>query len=231
MVYEHLSKISRLTEDGLDGRLRGLAFALLLLGLGLLLTGCESTSPYQRGAGDFNTVVLDAGHGGHDRGARARSGKNEKDVALDTTRRLKPLLERQGFRVIMTRNSDYFVTLDRRVEISNRYRDAIFVSIHYNWARRRGASGTETFYHTPQSRRLAANIQREIARVYPAPNRGVKNARFYVLRNNRRPAVLLELGFLSNDSDNRQVQQASVRQRQAEAIARGIAAERRGRRP
>jgi N-acetylmuramoyl-L-alanine amidase len=208
-----------------------LALACLLLAGLLFLASCETTGRFGRGAGTFDTVVIDAGHGGHDRGARAVSGMNEKDLCLDMAKRLKPLLERAGFRVVMVRDRDVFVPLGRRVEISNRYRNAIFVSIHYNWARRRAARGLEVFYHTPQSRRLAANILRESLRVYSTPNRGVKPANFYVLRNNRRPAVLLELGFLSNSQDNAYVQRADIRQRQAEAIARGIIAERRGRNP
>jgi N-acetylmuramoyl-L-alanine amidase len=194
------------------------------------LGGCGGGA-FGPGSGSFNTVILDAGHGAHDRGARARFGKNEKDLCLDTALRMKPLLERAGFRVVMTRDRDVFIPLSRRTSISNRQRNAIFVSIHYNWARRTGAKGFETFYYTSKSRRLAGNIQQEILRAYPSLNRGVKNARFYVLRNNSKPAVLVELGFLSNPDDNTQVQKAHVRQRLAEAVVRGIIEERRGRNP
>jgi hypothetical protein len=126
----------------------------------------------------------------------------------------------RGYRVIMTRKRDYFVPLPSRVAISNRQRGAIFVSIHYNWARRSSASGTETFYYNSRSYPLAANIQRELARF--SPNRGVTRARFHVLRNNARPAVLVECGFLSNSSDARKARSASYRQRLADAIVRGI---------
>lgn len=196
----------------------------------LFLGGCAGGA-FGPGAGAFNTVVLDAGHGAHDRGARARFGMHEKDLALDTARRMKPLLERAGFRVVLTRDRDVFLPLSRRTAISNRYRNAIFVSIHYNWARRTGAKGFETFYYSPKSRRLAGNIQQEILRAYSSLNRGVKNARFYVLRNNSRPSVLVELGFLTNPDDNAQVQKPQVRQRLAEAVVRGIIEERRGRNP
>jgi len=197
----------------------------------LLLSGCATYDRFGPGAGAFNTVVLDAGHGGHDRGARALSGMNEKDLALDVAKRMKPLLQRAGFRVIMTRERDVFIPLSQRVAASNRVRGSIFVSVHFNWARRRGAQGLETFYHSAQSRRLAGNIQQEILRTYRTTNRGVKDARFYVLRNNQRPAVLLELGFLSNPYDNQMAQNPRHRQRLAEAAVRGIIAERRGRRP
>lgn len=209
------------------GRMLTRVCLAIVAGLLLMLHGgCAG-----RGAGNFSTVVLDAGHGAHDRGARAVYGKNEKDLALDVALRMKPKLERAGFRVVMTRQTDVFIPLDRRVAISNRNRDAIFVSIHFNWARRKGASGLETFYHSPESRRLAGNIQQEILRTYRATNRGVKSARFYVLRNNRRPAVLVELGFLSNVDDNRLAQNAAHREKLAAAVVKGIIEERRGRSP
>ena len=120
----------------------------------------------------------------------------------------------------MTRKGDYFITLPSRVAVSNRQRGAIFVSIHYNWARNSGASGTETFYFNSRSYPLAANIQRELARF--SNNRGVKRSRFHVLRNNARPSALVECGFLSNSGDARKARSASYRQRVADAIVRGI---------
>lgn len=209
-------------------------FALAVVAA-IILSGCETLVDTDYGrlqsAGFFNTVVIDAGHGGHDRGARAYSGKHEKDLVLDTSRRLARILRASGLRVIETRTGDYFVPLGKRVEKLNRTRNAIFVSIHYNWAKRSSARGIETFYHSRNSSRLAANIQDEMVRVYRTPNRGIKNRGFYVLRNSRRPAVLLELGFLSNKAENSIVQRSSTRQRLAESIARGILAERAGRNP
>lgn len=206
---------------------------MILAGLSaLVLTGCAGPGgSYGPGAGHFNTVIVDAGHGGHDTGARSVSGSREKVLALDTSRRLASVLRKKGFRVIETRSSDYFVPLPRRVEISNRTPNSIFVSVHYNWSARAGAGGMEIYYFNNRSRRLAANVLRETLRAYPCENRGVKTARFHVLRNNRRPAVLCELGFLSNPRDNRYVQNASTRQRLAEKIAAGIVAERDGRSP
>jgi N-acetylmuramoyl-L-alanine amidase len=204
-----------------------LAIALVVM----LWPGCTSTGPYGRGAGAFGTVVVDAGHGGHDRGARAVRGSYEKVLALDTALRLRTILQRAGYKVILTRSGDYFVPLGQRVDVSGRAPNAIFVSIHYNWARRGSASGIETYFYSPNSARLAANIQKELLRAYGATNRGVKNRGFYVLRNNRRPAVLIECGFLSNSGDNRFAQNPDYRQRIAEHIARGIIAERHGKRP
>jgi len=192
--------------------------ALALIGA-VLLTGCASP----QGVGRFRTVVLDAGHGGIDRGARGVDGRSvEKDMALDTAKRIERGLRARGFRVIMTRRGDYFVSLPARVRLANRQRNAIFVSIHYNWAARRTASGTESFYFNQRSYPLAANIQEEVRRVTPTPNRGVKRARFHVLRNNNKPAALLELGFMSNPRELDLIKSNRYRQRLADAVVRGI---------
>jgi N-acetylmuramoyl-L-alanine amidase len=196
----------------------------------LALAGCESYGPL--GAGAFSTVVVDPGHGGHDFGGRAVSGRNEKDLALDTAKRLKTNLERRGFRVIITRNADYFIPLDQRIAVSNSTPGCIFVSIHYNWDRGRSGHGVETYYCSPRSARLAANVQSELAGAYRTINRGVKNGCWIrVLRKNIRPAILVEGGFDSNPSENAILQSAAGRQRIAEAVARGIVAERQGRHP
>ncbi|MEX1117767.1 MAG: N-acetylmuramoyl-L-alanine amidase [Terrimicrobiaceae bacterium] len=207
-----------------------ISLRLSVLAATVLLVGCAGfEGGYGPGAGHFDTVVVDAGHGAHDPGASAVSGSREKVLALDTSQRLAKILRSRGLRVIETRSSDVFISLPRRVEISNRTGNAIFVSVHYNWSRRRGANGIEIFYYNSRSRRLAANVLKETLRAYPTTNRGVKTARFHVLRNNRRPAILCELGFLSNPKDNSHVQKPSVRQRLAEKIAAGILAEKAGR--
>ncbi len=195
-----------------------------LLLIAAIFAGCAS--PYQQGAGDFSTVIVDAGHGGFDRGGRPVSGAPEKVLALDTAKRLARILRNKGFHVIETRTRDVFVPLGARTAVSNRAADSIFVSIHYNWVPRRGARGIEIYYFSPRSWRLASNILRQATRAYPTENRGVKRSRFYVLRANRRPAVLCELGFVSNPQDNRYLQNRTYRQRLAERIADGIIAER-----
>ena len=172
------------------------------------------------------TVIVDAGHGGHDLGARSVSGSPEKVLTLDTAQRLASILRAKGFRVIETRTRDVFVPLGSRTALSNSKGNCIFVSIHYNWAPRRGARGIEVYYFSPRSWRLASNILRKATRVYPTENRGVKRNNYHVLRENRRPAVLCELGFLSNTQDNRYAQSAQYRQRLAESVAAGIVVER-----
>lgn len=193
--------------------------ALCLALVAVLLTSCATGGA---SLGHFHTVVVDAGHGGHDRGARSVSGMHEKMLALDTAKRLARILRSKGFRVIETRTTDNFITLGNRVAISNRAGGAIFVSVHYNWAPRSSARGLEVYYYNVRSRGLAGSILQQITKAYPTENRGVKRNNYYVLRNNRRPAVLCELGFLSNSQDNRYVQNAMYRQRLAERIAAGI---------
>lgn len=196
----------------------------------LLLPGCAL---FEEGAGlsNFRTVVVDAGHGGYDRGAKAARGMDEKMLTLDVARRLKPQLECRGYRVVMTRSTDVFIPLGGRTGISNSYPDAAFVSIHFNWARRRSASGIETYYYDRRSAPLASNILREISGCYGSHSRGVKFARYYVLHHNERPATLLELGFISNPRENACLQDPAVRQRLAERIAAGIARGHGGRAP
>jgi N-acetylmuramoyl-L-alanine amidase len=197
-------------------------FSVLLVAL--IVAGCAS--PYKQGAGEFSTVVVDAGHGGFDRGGRPLSGAPEKVLALDTAKRLAKVLRSRGFRVFETRKGDAFIPLSTRTTISNRAGESIFVSIHYNWGRRRGARGVEIYYFTPRSWRLASNILRQAVRAYPTESRGVKRSNFYVLRENRRPAVLCELGFVSNPEDNRYLQNRTYRQRIAERVADAIVIER-----
>ncbi len=193
---------------------------LLLLGM-LLLPGCALFEE-EAGLSNFRTVVLDPGHGGYDHGAHAVCGMDEKMLTLDVARRVKPLLEERGYRVVMTRTTDIFIPLGQRTAISNGYPDAIFVSIHFNWANRRSASGVETYYFNPHSIPLARNILREIASCYGSHSRGVKFANYYVLHHNVRPATLLELGFISNRREDLSLQNPVVRQRLAEKIAVGI---------
>jgi N-acetylmuramoyl-L-alanine amidase len=196
----------------------------------LLLPGCAL---FEEGASlsNFRTVIVDAGHGGYDNGAKARQGLPEKMLTLDVARRLKPLLESRGYRVVMTRTTDIFIPLGGRTAISNSHPDAAFVSIHFNCSPRRAADGVETYYYDRRSAPLASNILREIATCYGSHSRGVKYARFYVLHHNQRPATLLELGFVSNARENAKLQDPRVRQLLAERIAIGIAKGHGGRAP
>lgn len=180
----------------------------------ILSAACSFAAP-------FSTVVIDAGHGGHDRGGIPSNIIPEKGVALDTSLRLQRHLKAAGLRTVMTRSSDVFVTLDQRVNISNAQRHAIFVSIHYNSAPRRGANGIETFAN-PAGLPLARRIQRNAMKTTYGDDRGVKQRGFYVLRKNRKPSVLVECGFLTNPSDAALAGRASYREKLARQIAEAI---------
>lgn len=172
-------------------------------------------------AKNFRYVIIDPGHGGHDRGGH--HGKvYEKHLALDTALRLEYLLKRKGVRTKMTRRSDVFISLPGRVAYGNRYSSAIFVSIHYNHAWRREAKGLETFYYGAQGKKLATYVQNGISKRLRTPNRGAKYARFYVIRNSKHPAILVEGGFVSNSSERARMKKAWFRQSLAEGIADGI---------
>jgi N-acetylmuramoyl-L-alanine amidase len=166
--------------------------------------------------------VIDAGHGGFDRGGIAGQRVSEKMMNLDVAERLKSDLQAYGYRVVMTRDSDVFIPLGTRVAIANQYRDAIFVCVHFNATPRRSANGIETYFYSSQSLPLASAIHYYVNRVAPTPNRGVRRRGFYVLRNTRIPSVLVECGFLTNPTEAEYAQSASYRQQLADAICRGV---------
>lgn len=170
------------------------------------------------------TVVIDAGHGGHDPGGIAGQRYPEKVAALDVALRVKARLLAAGHRVILTRSSDTFIELSRRVDFSNRSpRQAVFVSIHFNAAPNSDARGIETYYYSKQSEPIARSVHHRVVAASRSEDRGIRKARFYVLRYNRRPAILVELGFLTNPREGAQIfKSASHRQALANAVADGI---------
>lgn len=190
------------------------AVAAALALLPILLGGCAGG--IRKTSRSFTTVVIDAGHGGHDLGAH-KNGVIEKQVCMDVALRLEKKLRKAGFHTVMTRRTDRFIPLDERVAISNRHRPAAFVSVHFNYSRNRAAHGVETFYHHPDSEPLARIIGDELGSV--AVFRSMRRANFRVLKNNRNPAVLVECAYLSNKADAARAKNP----RYCEAIAAGIA--------
>ena len=193
----------------------------------------------------LKTVVIDPGHGGHDAGAVSGNVK-EKDLNLAVANKLRKMLERQGYRVVMTRDGDYFLTLQERVDIANQVPDSVFVSIHHN-SGRKAASGIETFTLAPygttspfaRSRRfddLAGNNQdsENIALATAvhsrailnsgAVDRGIQRARFSVLCTIKRPAILFEGGFVSNSEECGKMVTDSYQYLLADSITKGIVA-------
>ena len=171
----------------------------------------------------FDTVVIDAGHGGLDRGGGPGQRVPEKPYTLDTAVRLQRALRSRGFRTVMTRVDDTFIPLRERVYIgASQGSRAIFVSIHFNSAPREGAHGYETYYYRGDSFGLASRLHRAMLGTLNTEDRHVRRRPFYVLRNPRVPAVLCEGGFLTNYQEARYVTDSSYRQRLAENLAAAI---------
>jgi N-acetylmuramoyl-L-alanine amidase len=193
----------------------------------------------------IQTVVLDPGHGGRDAGASGRRNVQEKRVALDIARRVRAHLADSGLRVRLTRDGDRFLSLDERVALAARWKADLFVSIHLNAATHEHARGVETFVVTaagfpstntsdrerltpvlhPGNRHGRASaaagyrLQKSLLSATRANDRGLRRARFYVLKQAPCPAVLVECGFVSNHEEERLLLRAAHR----DAIARGIA--------
>src|SRR5213596_2274378 len=204
-------------------------FRITLWVAGLLVTflACSSYAAKRSssgGEGSPVTVVIDAGHGGHDRGGIPGQRIAEKDMTLDVGLRLRNVLSAIGYRVVMTRSTDVFVPLGGRVAMANSYRNAIFVCIHFNATGRSGASGIETYFYSRDSLPLASAIHYYVVGGAPSDNRGVRPRGYYVLRRTSVPAVLVECGFLTNPTEAAYAQTASYRQKLAEEIAAGVRA-------
>ncbi|MCB1231571.1 MAG: N-acetylmuramoyl-L-alanine amidase [Verrucomicrobiae bacterium] len=187
------------------------------LSLSLLLLVVTST------ASAFNTIVIDPGHGKQDLGA-SDSLVYEKHINLDVSRRLERTLRSMGFRTVMTRSDDTFIPLDNRAALANRYRDSIFVSVHFNSSYKNKVSGIETYYHSSESKLFADLVHGELIRNIGAVDRGVKTANFVVIKKTQHPAILVEGGFISNDRERSAMTDPRYRQAVADSIARGIVA-------
>ena len=138
---------------------------------------------------------------------------------------LEQLLKQQGLKVIMSRSRDVFIPLQDRSALGNSRRNAIFVSIHYNYNRGGSGAGAETYYHFSSSYMLAAYIQAYLVQRTSMTNRGVKSAGFHVIRaTSKNPAVLVECGFVSNSTERARMMTGEYRKRIAEGIAQGIIA-------
>ncbi len=249
------------------------SFILISALASLALSGCATTAPSRTAqvtspptaarriaSSPIHTVVVDAGHGGHDPGAM-RYGLREKDMALDIAKRLSSELERSGLSVVMTRDQDKFVELSGRPEVANQLPADLFVSVHINANRNRQVSGAEVYYPREsvidssltwppsvrpaevamptwtikrilwdlaltRSRRhsvkMASHICHSMRDRLGVRCRGVHGARFVVLREATMPAVLVEVGYISNRTEAEKMATPAYRQAIAQAIADGV---------
>ncbi len=198
-----------------------------------------------KNAEKINTIVLDAGHGGHDNGAPSQYGM-EKTYALDVVFRTRLLLQQAGFNVVLTRSSDVFIPLEERARLANQYRNALFISVHFN----SGGAGTglETYTLAPrgvpsmmadgprisdldpcpghacdaQNMALATATHAALVSKSQMYDRGIKRARFVVIRDITIPGVLIEGGFMTSSYDSRIVATPVFRQTMAACIVQAV---------
>ncbi|MEM9280883.1 MAG: N-acetylmuramoyl-L-alanine amidase [Verrucomicrobiota bacterium] len=193
---------------------------------------------------NFDTVVIDPGHGAHDSGAKGIYGY-EKDYVLDMSLRLEKALQQRGFKTLMTRRTDTFLTLSQRVAIANKTRNSIFISIHFNASGSRSGQGIETFALAPQGTRstnggspwsspltgnvrdaeniaLATAVHAHVIHQLRPIDRGIKRARFNVLRGIEKPAILFEGGFITNATEGKLIHDPAHRQKITDAIANAV---------
>ena len=221
---------------------------VLVGSLTFVITPDEDPTREDRGAnsrgGALPTVVIDAGHGGRDEGARGR-GLVEKTLTLDLAQRVDKRLRVFGFPTVLTRTDDRYVSLADRAAIGNKVDDSLFVSLHFNKNSESSASGVETFFETEKvppeaawtwigffnkpdtsqcesGETLAGYVQTSLVLRTDASNRGIKRRDLFVCRHVRGPSVLVEAGFLSNPVEARLLANGPYRERLATAIVEGV---------
>ncbi len=180
---------------------------------------------------DAPTVVIDVGHGGADRGARGYVPYcEEKKLCLLTARLVRQYLDQLGYHVVMTRNTDLFLPLAKRVELAKQAGANIFVSVHFNSSKSPKAKGIEVFFFNSNENKARANASHKLAdfilnrliRKTSAVSRGVKKGNFYVIRETSMPAVLVEGGFISNPEERTLLKSRDYQEKLAQGIADGV---------
>src|SRR5580698_7968798 len=204
----------------------------VVLALVLFLGGCTETPNAPAGAGHFSTVVIDAGHGGKDSGGvSGRSAPiflQEKDLTLDTAKRVRDELRRAGLKTVMMREDDHFVELDDRVRFANQQGPgAVLISIHYDAVSNHAMHGAKTFFWRADSHGLATRIQQQLVAATDETDQGVMRRRLRLTRNPEIRCVLCECAYITSPAEARKVATESYRQRIAHGIAQGILEERR----
>jgi N-acetylmuramoyl-L-alanine amidase len=172
-------------------------------------------------------ILIDPGHGANDEGAKMH-GCMEKNLCLLTALHLRNLLQAKGYHIVMTRAHDEYVSLDKRVEMANFSKCDLFVSIHYNAAKSKEASGVEIFYPKHQddrqgiSKKLAQNVLQKMIHKTGAKSRGIKAGNFHVIRETSMPAILIEGGFMTHPIEGQHLNSINYIQKISEGIADGI---------
>lgn len=166
--------------------------------------------------------VIDPGHGGHDSGA-VRSEVSEKTLTLSTGKKIEEQLRDKGASVTLTRGDDTFIPLEERVQISNSTNADAFVSLHYNTFEDQSIRGIHTYYYDgDENQKLAHTIQKSLITHTNLTDRRAKQADFEVLTDNKLPALLIELGFISNPEERKLVQTDRYQEKAAKGIVTGL---------
>ena len=173
-------------------------------------------------------IILDAGHGGHDVGAKVRT-MQEKKLALLTTLLTKKHLDQMGYKVILTRSRDVYLSLQKRVAVANNTNANVFVSIHYNASKNTDAKGVEVYYCNTEpavkaraSSHLASVVLQNLVAMTDSISRGTKRAKFHVIRETQMPSILIEAGFITNQEERDQLKSRAYIEKIAQGVALGI---------
>lgn len=189
--------------------------------LKIQITEPKKTKPPVTIQNTSKKIVIDPGHGGTDCGA-IRNNITEKDITLDVSKRVKDILTKQGYQVEMTRDTDKTVSLQERVEFSENRNPDIFVSIHVNSSEKPEITGIETHYWREESLTLAQTVHASMANHINTKNRGLFKSKFYVINHTTSPAILVEIGFISNTGERAELVSEKRKQDTAKAIAEGV---------
>ena len=187
-----------------------------------LVVSSPTPTPIFRNKKQKGSVVLDAGHGGTDYGA-IRAGINEKDITLDVTKMVEAILQEKGYKVYMTRSDDSGPSLQDRVDFCEKKKPDIFVSIHVNSSVKNDIYGIETHWYHDYSLELAQVVHKHLIKNIPSTkDRGLFQSKFYVINHTTVPAILVEMGFISNEAERAKLVTEKHKQQIAKSIAEGI---------
>lgn len=229
MVVIHGKRLKPMAALLIIGVMGALLFSVFLHGSEAVITSTN----------EKDVVMIDAGHGGYDPGAIAEQEIYEKEINLQIAKKVKDLLIPSGINTLLTReeDEDYVpegirgrkakkqIDLNYRISRATEAKADVFVSIHVNSTVTGNNSGAETFYHfsSEKSKNLAVNIQQELIKISGMNRRIAKPGDFYIIKNTSMPAVIVEVGYLSNVNERKKLQEPWYQEQVARAIAKGIA--------
>jgi N-acetylmuramoyl-L-alanine amidase len=220
-VFREQNKANEIQQLLINNQLQALVVPINAGGLSQNQPPTTTTKPIPKGRA---VIVIDPGHGGGDPGALGIGGLQEKQVVFAISRQVVSLLEQQGIQALLTRQDDREIDLEPRVQIAERANANVFVSIHANSINlsRPDINGLETYYYSDEGRRLAQTIHSSLLQDSSIPDRGVRKANFYVIKQTPMPATLVEVGFVTGREDAARLANPASQTRIAQAIARGI---------